>query len=128
MSPEEKIFLDDMAIYIKPSIVNKYHNSFGEHTRFYYYRDRIKTFINAENIFYDKEVSSTLSYKKNAFYKMTHLSKEDPFFDFYFTLKHDSPSLVVKKNERKGYHQRKKCTDKSSAFGRENGNFVVNFN
>jgi hypothetical protein len=131
MNASDKGFLDKMGIYINPSIINEYHKrghrGHGAGTRFYYYRNRHKIFINPENISYDKEVSSTLHYKKNAFYKMSHLCNEDPFFDFYFTLKSDTPKSVIKRNERKGYAVRSPVPPRNGCFERKHGKFVVKF-
>ena len=45
-----------------------------------------------ENVDYDYEVSSTLNYNKNTFYKMTTMSSCDGYFDYYFKLKDHSNS------------------------------------
>jgi len=62
--------------------------------------------VGKDNIDYDYEVSSTLAYNKNVFYKMTTMSNQDTFFDYYFKLKNDLPKIVVKKSNRKGRSER----------------------
>lgn len=131
MNSTEKEFLDSLGIFIKPHIINRYstktQKELDKETRFYYYKKRYKTYINKENIFYDKEVSCSMKYKQYAFYKMTHLSNEDPFFDFYFTLKPNAPKLVAKEKNNKPAIEEYKYPVKPGTFMRQRGKVVVSF-
>jgi hypothetical protein len=125
MTPEDKSILDSLGIYISPHIVNKYHHHHSSkepHTRFYYFVNRQKTYVPPENVSYDKEVSSTLCYKKNCFYKMSHLSKVDAYFDYYFMLKPDCPKTIVK---RKNVSTKAKMP--IAGYQKRNGKFVLSF-
>lgn len=126
MTPEDKSILDNLGIYISPDIVNRYYHqqtSKEPRTRFYYFVDRQKTFVPCENVSYDGEVSSTLCYKKNCFYKMSHLSKVDAYFDYYFMLKPECPKTVVKRKS-----VATKAPTPAMSYQKRNGKFTVEFN
>lgn len=111
MNPQDTELLDNLKIYCPPEIVAKYshkQNNPKEWTRFYYYKQKRRYIIPKENIQYDYEVSSTLNYNKNVFYKMTSMSSSDGYFDYYFKLKDNLPNVVVKKSNREGKSQRSK--------------------
>lgn len=109
MNPNETDLLDEMKIFCPPEIVAKYshkQNNPKEWTRFYYYKNKRRFIIPKDNIQYDYEVSSTLNYNKNVFYKMTSMSSSDGYFDYFFKLKDNLPNIVVKKSNRDGKSQR----------------------
>ena len=100
MNDYENQVLTDFKVFCPKEVVAKYnhkHQKDKEWTRFYYYKDKKRHAIGKENLDYDYEVSSTLAYNKNVFYKMTTMSNQDTFFDYYFKLKNDLPKIVVKK-------------------------------
>jgi hypothetical protein len=125
MTPEDKSILKSLGVFISPEVVNRYHHkqtAKEPSTRFYYFVERQKTYVPPENVSYDYEVSSTLSYKKNCFYKMSHLSNLDAYFDFFFMLKDECPKTVVR---RKNIATKRKGT--SAGYSIKHGNFVVSF-
>lgn len=134
MNPQDTELLDNLKIYCPPEIVAKYshkQNNPKEWTRFYYYKQKRRYIIPKENIQYDYEVSSTLNYNKNVFYKMTSMSSSDGYFDYYFKLKDNLPNVVVKKSNREGRSQRSKNITKSKYTPPETcpetGKFIVRF-
>ena len=103
--------LKNLKIYCPANIITKYshkHKIPSDWIRFYYYKDKQRQEASMDDIAFDYEVSSTLNYKKNVFYKMTTMSNTDAFFDYYFKLKNDLPKIVVKKSNRKGKSDRTK--------------------
>lgn len=135
MNEYENQILTDFKVYCPKEVVAKYnhkHQKDKDWTRFYYYKDKKRHAVGKDNIDYDYEVSSTLAYNKNVFYKMTTMSNQDTFFDYYFKLKNDLPKIVVKKSNRKGRSERtlikneiiKKKTDYEMS---EDGKFICRF-
>jgi len=114
MNEYEQKVLTDIKVYCPKEIVAKYkhkHTKEKDWTRFYYYKEKKCQVVSPENIQYDYEVTSTLAYNKNVFYKMTTMSNQDTFFDYYFKLKDDLPKIVVKKSNRHSQRTiRKKLT------------------
>jgi len=125
--------LSDLKVYCPPEIVAKYnhkHNNPKNWSRFYYYRNKKKTLVPNNNIEYDYEVSSTLAYNKNVFYKMTTMSHDDNFFDYYFKLKPDLPKCVIKKSNRFNKVQKRMTIKKFDIndFDRsDDGKFILRF-
>ena len=77
----------------------------------WFYKNRKKTEIENENLKSDKEITSKLEYNINTFYKMTALSEDDDFFDYYYRLKPKvDKGNIMKKNNRytKGGKKKKK--------------------
>ena len=70
-------------------------------SKLYFYRDRKRIEIEKDNIKTDKEITSELDYNKKTFYKISIMSKEDPYFDYYFKLKDNAPSTIIKKSKRR---------------------------
>lgn len=102
--------LKELGVYCPKEIIQKYkhkHMKANEWTRFYYYKNKRRIIVGTENIEYDYEVSSTLAYNKNVFYKMTTMSSSDTFFDYYFKLKPELPKVVIKYSNRKNERQAK---------------------
>jgi len=113
MNDYENQVLTDFKVFCPKEVVAKYNHKHQNQaknawTRFYYYKDKKRHAVGKENLDYDYEVSSTLAYNKNVFYKMTTMSNQDTFFDYYFKLKNDLPKIVVKKSNRKGKSDRTK--------------------
>jgi len=134
MNDNDVDLLDNLKIYCDPSIVTKYsHKQTNpkEWVRFYYYKKKRRHIVNKENISYDYEVSSTLNYNKNVFYKMTSMSASDGYFDYYFKLKDHLPSTVVKKSNRENKSERsRRLPPKKSIKDYEmtkDGKFIVRF-
>tara|TARA_R100001369_G_scaffold90844_2_gene130572 strand:+ start:247 stop:645 length:399 start_codon:yes stop_codon:yes gene_type:complete len=131
MNSYENGVLTDFKVFCPKHIIAKYkhkHSSDTDWTRFYYYKDKKRIGVEKENLDYDYEVSSTLAYNKNVFYKMTTMSNSDTFFDYYFKLKPELPQIVVKSSNRKS--QRQKQLDIEAPPTRElnkDGKFVVRF-
>jgi len=128
--------LNDLKVFCPPEIVAKYnhkHNNPNDWSRFYYYRDKKKTLVGKQNIEYDYEVSSTLAYNQNIFYKMTALSCDDLHFDYYFKLKNDLPKCIVKKSNR---YNKKSKNETATSYTRiernkietsKDGKFILRF-
>jgi len=135
MNDYENNVLTDFKVYCPPEIIQKYnhkHINSKNWTRFYYYKDKKRHAVGKENISYDYEVSSTLSYNKNVFYKMTTMSNQDGFFDYYFKLKNNLPKIVVKKSNRKNKSDRTKNVKEVSVkelpeVCPETGKFICRF-
>jgi len=104
MNDYELAVLSDFRVHCPKYIIQKYkhkHANASDWTRFYYYKAKQKILVAPENLDYDYEVSSTLAYNKNVFYKMTTMSNSDTFFDYYFKLKSELPKVVVKSSNRR---------------------------
>jgi len=133
MDSNDTEILTGLKCFCPPEIVQKYnhkHNDAKNWSRFYYYRDKKKTLVTNNNIDYDYEVTSTLSYNKNVFYKMTTMSMDDNFFDYYFKLKSDLPKCIVKKSNR--FNSKKKRNINIRKFDiddyeTEDGKFILRF-
>ena len=135
MNDYENQVLTDFKVFCPKEVVAKYnhkHQNQKNWTSFYYYKDKKRHAIGKENLDYDYEVSSTLAYNKNVFYKMTTMSNQDTFFDYYFKLKNDLPKIVVKKSNRKGKSDRTKNVKESNLPKKyeisEDGKFICRFN
>ena len=103
MNKHEKALLKSLNIYINPNMYAKYshtHSNPADWVRFYYYKNRKPFLVPTSNIRFDSEVTSTNSLHRNTFYKMTHLSKTDKYYDFYYMLKPEVDSCVIQKNKR----------------------------
>jgi len=113
MDEYEKALLTDFQVYCPKYIIQKYnhkHAAGDNWTRFYYYKRKKRYAVPPENIDFDYEVSSTLAYNKNTFYKMTTMSNSDTFFDYYFKLKSELPKIVIKSSNRKSKNQLNKIS------------------
>tara|TARA_R110000796_G_scaffold90169_5_gene193942 strand:+ start:5041 stop:5448 length:408 start_codon:yes stop_codon:yes gene_type:complete len=135
MNSHDSILLNNLKIFCPANIVTKYKHKQQkpkEWTRFYYYKNKKRNIVTHENIEYDYEVSSTLNYNKNTFYKMTTMSSSDGYFDYYFKLKDHLPNVVVKKSNRHNTTEKTKQMVKpfqSTPYEIDsNGKFVVRFN
>lgn len=103
MNKTDEELLKNLKIYCPPSIITKYKHKQQkpkDWTRFYYYKNKRRHLVEGSAVSYDYEVSSTLNYNKNTFYKMTTMSSQDGYFDYYFKLKDHLPNVVVKKCNR----------------------------
>lgn len=135
MNPTDKEMLDNLKVYISPEIITKYNHKQSqprEWVRFYYYKNKKRHSIPGSQIKYDYEVSSTLNYHKNTFYKMTTMSSSDGYFDYYFKLKDHLPSCVVKKSNRSGKSDKTKIVrqvykNKPDYKMTPDGKFLVTF-
>ena len=132
MNKREKSLLKSLGIYIDPKIYKKYNHSHSnpdDWVRFYYYKNRKPFLVPASNIRYDNEVTSTNSLHRNTFYKMSHLSKTDSYYDYYYKLKEDVGSCIIKENKRLNKAD-KVSADKFKLVPppqNENGKFVISF-
>ncbi len=135
MNDYESKVLTDLKVYCPKEVVAKYkhkHTKEKDWTRFFYYKEKRRHCVLPENIEFDYEVSSTLAYNKNVFYKMTTMSNQDTFFDYYFKLKDELPKIVVKKSNRHGKSQRTSTkmllNEKLKLYEMsENGKFICRF-
>jgi len=99
----------------------------------WFYKGRRKKAVLPHQVEVDKVITSKLEYQKDIFYKMSSMSKEDCYFDYYFKLKDDIPKDLVKKNNRykKINPKKKKKFDEyiSKPYKRDaEGKFIVTFN
>ena len=91
--------------YIVPAKINKKrhtHRNPQNWVSLWFYKDRKKTrVLEPLDVVSDKVITSKLEYQKDIFYKMSQMSEEDEFFDYYFKLKHViKDKNIVKKNNR----------------------------
>jgi len=103
MNNRDKAVLTSLGIYCDPKVKKKYshkHADPDEWVRFYYYKKRKPLIVPLTNIRFDSEVTSTNSLHKHTFYKMSHLSKTDSYYDYYYKLKEDVNDCVIKENKR----------------------------
>jgi len=99
----------------------------------WFYKGRQKQKVHPSEIQADKIITSKLEYQNNIFYKMSSMSKEDSYFDYYFKLKENSPKDLVKKNNRyKKLNPKRKYKFneyKAKPYKKDpNGKFIVTFN
>jgi hypothetical protein len=130
MNEYEQGVLTDFKVFCPKYIIQKYkhkHQDQDAWTRFYYYKDKQRTAVPPENIDYDYEVSSTLAYSKNVFYKMTTMSNADTFFDYYFKLKPELPKVVVKSSNRKSQRLKRFNDQKPKPEFTKDGKVIVRF-
>ena len=99
----------------------------------WFYKTRRKTQVLPNEVQDDFIITSKLEYQKNTFYKLTQLSLEDDSFDYYYRLKDEVPSNIVKKNSRyKKLKKRPKAhwrdyKQKPHEIDEETGKFIVRF-
>tara|TARA_R110001592_G_scaffold184578_3_gene428344 strand:+ start:638 stop:1045 length:408 start_codon:yes stop_codon:yes gene_type:complete len=134
MNNSDAELLQNLKIFCPENIINKYKHKQQQPkdwVRFYYYKNKRRHEVQPKNIEYDYEVSSTLNYNKNTFYKMTTMSTQDGYFDYYFKLKSHLPNVVVKKCNR--HNKSEKCQQIKHPFIKKDyeitndGKFVVRF-
>ena len=130
MNTRDSSLLKSLGIFCNPDIKKKYdhkHADPDKWVRFYYYKKRKPFLVPISNIRFDAEVSSTNSLHKHTFYKMSHLSKTDLYYDFYYKLKDDVNDCVIKENKRLNKKSKIKNEYKETREIDENGLFVVRF-
>lgn len=99
----------------------------------WFYKNRRKTLVYPEQINVDKVITSKLQYQKNIFYKMSSMSEEDVYFDYFFRLKDKKGKNLIKKNNRfkkSNPHQKKKKKDDYKSKSHkidEDGKYIVTF-
>tara|TARA_R110000787_G_scaffold100819_2_gene205945 strand:+ start:1762 stop:2163 length:402 start_codon:yes stop_codon:yes gene_type:complete len=132
MNKREKSLLKSLGVYIDPKINKKYNHEHAdpeEWVRFYYYKNRKPFLVPNSNIRYESEVTSTNSLHRNTFYKMSHLSKTDSYYDYYYKLKEDVGSCIIKENKR--LNKIKKKSNKKFKLipppQDENGKYIIKF-
>ena len=84
---------------LKTAIKSKHRNP-KTWCKFYWYRDRTKQEVDQNKIKQDKVITSRLDYCRDTFYKISAMSAQDEYFDYFFKLKPHLDKTVVKKNER----------------------------
>ena len=106
------------------------HRKPGNWSKFYFYKNRTKTDISPDDIKCDYEVTSSLEYQQDIFYKLSHLSDNDSTFDYFYKLKTDIPNIMFKQNNRyKTPQSSKKRTNKArTAHWKNNPTQVFNVN
>lgn len=87
-------------------IGNKYFENVRTHhepeswINLWFYKDRKKNKVYAQDVKCDYEITSKLEYKADTFYKLSQLSSGDNTFDYYYRLKSGLPTDIFKKNNR----------------------------
>ena len=106
------------------------HRKPGNWSKFYFYKNRSKTAVSPDDIKCDYEVTSSLEYQQDIFYKLSHLSDSDCTFDYFYKLKTDIPNIMFKQNNRyKTPQSSKKRTNKArTAHWKNNPTQVFNVN
>tara|TARA_R110000744_G_scaffold146462_1_gene259354 strand:+ start:308 stop:709 length:402 start_codon:yes stop_codon:yes gene_type:complete len=132
MNAKDKSLLKSLGIHINTKKFEKYNHTHADPdawVRFYYYKHRKPFIVPSSNIRYESEVTSTNSLHKNTFYKMSLLSKTDSYYDYYYKLKENIGSCIIKENKRlnKTKDTSKKKNDFIPPIQNENGKYVVSF-
>ena len=96
----KKINNEDYVIPESLNITPHQHRDKKNWVSLWFYKGRQKQKVDPSHIQADKIITSKLEYQNNIFYKMSSMSKEDSYFDYYFKLKENSPKDLVKKNNR----------------------------
>ena len=106
------------------------HRKPGNWSKFYFYKNLEKTQVSPKDIKCDYEVTSSLEYQQDIFYKLSHLSDNDSTFDYFYKLKTDIPNIMFKQNNRyKTPQSSKKRTNKArTAHWKNNPTQVFNVN
>lgn len=133
---EEKIKICGKEYYIPCEINTEKHKhrEKDKWTTLYFYKDRKKTSVKKNQIKNDLVITSALEYQKDIFYKMSQLSAEDDCFDYFFRLKENIPSEIIKKNSRYKINKRPSNAwkhikrDPNSYEKSDDGKFIVRFN
>ena len=122
-------------VYIIPEGLNlnpHKHRDAKNWVALWFYKGRHKSMVLADQLESDKIITSKLEYQKNIFYKMSSMSNEDEYFDYFFKLKDGSPNNLVKKNNRykkTNPRKKKKYNDyQAKPYKRDkDGKFIVTF-
>lgn len=130
----EKVTINDETYILPNNILTKKHKhrESEKWVSMWFYKDRQKTKVKKTEVKEDLIITSKLEYQKGIFYKLSQLSAEDDCFDYYYKLKEDIPTNVVKKNRRykKGLNKNPKQTWKNQPplYVRDkDGMFIVSF-
>jgi len=76
------------------------HRKRDKWVRLWFFKDRRKTQIPKKQVSSDLEITSKLEYQIGTFYKISQLSSDDYYFDYYYKLKEGLPPDIFKKNNR----------------------------
>ena len=76
------------------------HRKKDKWVRLWFYKDRRKMSVSKKNLGVDIEITSKLEYQTDTFYKISQLSADDYYFDYFYKLKTGLPTDIFKKNNR----------------------------
>ncbi len=130
MDQKDRKLLKNLGIYMHPELRRKYdhkHSNPENWVRFYYYKQKKPFLVPRSNIRYEAEVTSTNSLHKHTFYKMSFLSKSDPYYDYYYKLKENIDKVIVLENQRVQSKKNFKTIKAPPPERNSEGQFVVRF-
>jgi hypothetical protein len=89
-------------VYIPDELfkVPRRHRKDDKWVRLWFYKDRHKKSLQARKIKNDFDITSKLEYQNGTFYKISQLSDDDSYFDYFYKLKSGLPKDIFKKNNR----------------------------
>jgi hypothetical protein len=89
-------------VYIPNELFNQshIHRKKEQWVRLWFYKNRKKYEVKPNEIQMDYDITSKLEYQKGTFYKISQLSHDDNYFDYYYKLKTGLPKDIFKKNNR----------------------------
>ena len=116
--------------------IKQKHRKKNKWCNLYFFKNRKKNVITDKNqVKDDLVITSALQYQRDTFYKMSSISQEDDTFDYYYKLKHNTTTDIVKHKSRSKKSLKKtkyKWQDYKrplSEYERSaDGKFVVRFN
>jgi hypothetical protein len=79
---------------------NRKHQETCEWVNLWFYKQKVRIPVKQEQVKYDYEITSKLSYQKDTFYKLTTMSASDPVFEYFYKIRSDTDSNIFKKNKR----------------------------
>lgn len=93
---------DGKLIYIPNELFHtkRKHRKKDKWVRLWFFKDRRRIPISKDDISSDTEITSKLEYQTGTFYKISQLSADDYYFDYYYKLKTGLPADIFKKNNR----------------------------
>jgi len=98
----QSILINGKIYIIPPNVLRKTHKHRVKRNwvNMWFYKTRRKTQVLPNEVQDDFIITSKLEYQKNTFYKISQLSLDDDSFDYYYRLKDEVPTDIVKKNCR----------------------------
>lgn len=89
-------------VYIPNELFNqkRKHRKKEKWVRLWFYKNRRKSEVDPDKLKIDIDITSKLEYQKGTFYKISQLSEDDLYFDYFYKLKCGLPKDIFKKNNR----------------------------
>tara|TARA_R110000744_G_scaffold334007_1_gene439408 strand:- start:329 stop:745 length:417 start_codon:yes stop_codon:yes gene_type:complete len=81
--------------------IKQKHRKKNKWCNLYFFKNRKKNVITDKNqVKDDLVITSALQYQRDTFYKMSSISQEDDTFDYYYKLKYNTSTDIVKHKSR----------------------------